>query len=249
MAGYAKRRVSIALAVLTIGTVSILIIPEDWRAMIKARITGQATITDRVDQFGANVDARLRPIFDAAGVPYPPKEIYLVAYKAERRLDMFAVNESNARTFVTSYPILGASGKLGPKLREGDGQVPEGIYTIDGLNPNSQFHLSLHVNYPNAFDRDMAQRDGRTQLGHSIFIHGGRSSIGCLAMGDDVAEELFILIARLPKREAVIVISPGEDLLATHEALEDPPRWIDELYERIENELARLPKGSAPIEL
>lgn len=242
MTGFAKRRLRVALAALTIGSVSILLISGDWRATIKARITGQATIADRVDQFGAKVDARLQPIFDAAGVTYPPKEIYLVAYKAERRLDLFTVNESNARTLVTSYPILGASGKLGPKLREGDGQIPEGVYTINGLNPNSQFHLSLHLNYPNAFDRDMAQRDGRTQLGHSIFIHGGRSSIGCLAMGDDVAEALFILIARLPKRAATIVISPGEDLVAAREALENPPSWIDELYERIENELARLLK-------
>jgi len=86
----------------------------------------------------------------------------------------------------------------------------------------------------------MAERDGRTQLGHSIFIHGGRSSVGCLAMGDEAAEELFILMARLPRREATIVISPSENIGAARQVLENPPSWIDELYESIETELALL---------
>ncbi len=221
-----------------LGAITLFIIPDKWLAMVKARITGQATIADRIDEHGSSVDARLRPAFDTVGIDYPPKEIYLVAYKAERRLDLFAVDAAGELTLVKHYPVLGASGRLGPKLREGDGQVPEGIYTIDGLNPNSQYHLSLHVNYPNAFDRNMAERDGRTQLGHSIFIHGGRSSIGCLAMGDEAAEELFVLMARLPQREATIVISPSENIEAARHALEDPPSWVDKLYESIEKELA-----------
>ena len=75
------------------------------------------------------------------------------------------------------YPILAASGVLGPKLREGDKQVPEGIYGAEALNPNSKFHLSIRLNYPNTFDRRMAQSDGRTQLGGDIMIHEiGRAS-------------------------------------------------------------------------
>jgi murein L,D-transpeptidase YafK len=71
-----------------------------------------------------------------------------------------------------------ASGKAGPKLREGDGQVPEGIYRIDGLNPNSSYHLSLKLNYPNDFDLEQARTEGRTELGGDIFIHGKAVSIG-----------------------------------------------------------------------
>ena len=68
------------------------------------------------------------------------------------------------------YPIRAASGALGPKLREGDRQVPEGVYDIESLNPNSRFHVALRVGYPNAFDRQMAGREGRTALGGDIMI-------------------------------------------------------------------------------
>lgn len=75
---------------------------------------------------------------------------------------------------IKSYPILAASGSIGPKLRESDMQVPEGVYQIESLNPNSQFHLSLRVNYPNEFDREQARIDGRAQLGGDIMIHGSQ---------------------------------------------------------------------------
>ncbi len=70
--------------------------------------------------------------------------------KQERRVELYAQNsvaESSWR-FIRSYPILAASGHLGPKLREGDWQVPEGIYAVESLNPNSHYHLALHVDYP-----------------------------------------------------------------------------------------------------
>ena len=79
---------------------------------------------------------------------------------------------------------------LGPKLREGDRQVPEGVYTIANMNPNSISHLSLALSYPNDFDRARAAEDGRADntLGGSIMIHGGSGSIGCMAVGDEAAE-------------------------------------------------------------
>src|SRR5436190_607476 len=83
-----------------------------------------------------------------------------------------SVERAGAWRFVREYPVMAASGGRGPKLREGDGQVPEGMYTIDWLNPNSSYHLSMHVDYPNAFDRAHAADDGRTALGGAIMIHG-----------------------------------------------------------------------------
>jgi len=71
---------------------------------------------------------------------------------------------------VADYRITAASGTAGPKLREGDRQVPEGIYRIVGLNPNSRYHLSMKLDYPNAFDRHQAARDGRARPGSDIFI-------------------------------------------------------------------------------
>lgn len=73
---------------------------------------------------------------------------------------------------------------------------PEGVYVIEWLNPNSRYHLSMRVSYPNAWDRQEATRENRTQLGGDIMIHGSNASIGCLAMGDEAAEDLFILAAR-----------------------------------------------------
>src|SRR5690606_33287906 len=96
---------------------------------------------------------------------------------------------------VHQYPVLAASGQAGPKLREGDRQVPEGFYAIESLHPNSRFHLALRVNYPNQSDRQRAAEDGRTNLGGDIMIHGSNASVGCLAMGDPAAEDLFVLVA------------------------------------------------------
>lgn len=91
---------------------------------------------------------------------------------------------------------------------EGDRQVPEGIYGIESLNPNSLYHLSLRLNYPNEFDKRMALQDGRQNLGSDIMIHGSNMSIGCLALGDDVAEELFVLAARVGIKNVRIIITP-----------------------------------------
>lgn len=92
--------------------------------------------------------------------------------------------------------MLAASGGPGPKLREGDLQVPEGVYRLTAFNPNSSYHLSLRVDYPNAEDRAaedraVARSDRRTSLGGDIFIHGKAVSIGCLAIGDPGIEELL----------------------------------------------------------
>ena len=111
---------------------------------------------------------------------------------------------------VRSWPVLTASGGPGPKLREGDRQVPEGVYSVDQLNPNSAYHLSLRLNYPNAFDRAHAATDGRERLGGDIFIHGKDVSIGCLAIGDDAIEELFWLAGTAGKDAFTTVIVPTE---------------------------------------
>ena len=237
-----KRRHQILVAIFTTALIAYVLMPDEFAATIKARLTGQFTVTDRVTEFTESVKSRLYPAFNEAGVTYPPQHICLVAYKAEKRLDLFAANKEGTLKFIKHYVILGASGTIGPKLHEGDGQVPEGIYQIDGLNPNSQYHLSLHVNYPNEFDREMAARDRRDQLGHSIFIHGGRSSIGCLAMGDEAAEELFVLVAQTSGQNALLIITPSEDIPAARERVDSPPDWINELDRQIIETLSELPK-------
>jgi hypothetical protein len=155
------------------------------------------TVEDVLAAIGPAVDARWRPFFAAAGVAYPPREFLLVGFKEENILEVHA-RQDGAWRKIRSFPILAASGTAGPKRREGDHQVPEGFYAIALLNPNSRFHLSLRVDYPNATDRARAVAEGRTgePLGGDIMIHGGAASIGCLAMGDPAAEDLFVLAAR-----------------------------------------------------
>ena len=88
-----------------------------------------------------------------------------------------------------TYPIAAMSGQLGPKLLEGDRQAPEGFYYVSAsrMNPNSRFHLSMNLGYPNRYDRV----HGRT--GSALMIHGGRASIGCFAMTDPKIEEIYAM--------------------------------------------------------
>ena len=130
------------------------------------------------------------------------------------------------------------SGTLGPKLRQGDGQVPEGIYTIVYLNPNSVAHLSLALSYPNDYDRARAAEDGREALGGDIMIHGGFMSSGCLAMGDEAAEDLFVLAAESGWKEAVVVLSLVDfrrSILPVDYRVQ--PAWVEHLYARLRAEL------------
>ena len=198
------------------------------------------TVVARIAEFGEAAEVRLSPRFTAAGVPYPPRAVALVAIKDERVLELHARGPKGGWRIVHRYPVLAASGTLGPKLREGDLQVPEGVYRVTFLNPNSLFHVSLRLDYPNAFDRAMGTRDGRVELGGDIMIHGSAVSTGCLAMGDDVAEELFTLAARIGMARMEVVIAPTDLRLKHHEAPADPP-WLAELYAGLGERLRALP--------
>jgi hypothetical protein len=208
-------------------------------------LTGNAharekTVDDRVAQFGDSVRQRLAPLFSVSGVAYPPSKVTLIGLKAERELQLYAAGTNGQYRLIRSYPILAASGKSGPKLREGDLQVPEGLYRIESLNPNSRFHLSLRINYPNEEDRAQARAEGRKNLGGDIMIHGNAVSIGCLAMGDAAAEELFVLAARTGLRNIQVILSPADFRVRP---LPPPqagaPAWLGPLYERIKTQLAR----------
>jgi hypothetical protein len=202
-----------------------------------AKANGPYTSAQRIEQFGPSVAVRMAPAFASAGVAYPPHEIAYVAFKDKRLLEVYARNTSGeAWRYVKRYPVLAASGVAGPKLREGDKQVPEGIYRAEFLNANSRFHLSIRLNYPNEFDRRMAKLDSRTKLGGDIMIHGNSVSIGCLAMGDDAAEELFVMAALATKERTRIVVSPT-DFRTTARASRAGPAWAPELYDQLRAEL------------
>ena len=116
--------------------------------------------------------------------------VFLRAFKEEAQLELYVLSRETRRfELFRSYRIARQSGALGPKLQEGDGQVPEGFYTAgkSSMKPDSRYHLAINCGYPNAFDR----ANGRT--GSYIMIHGNEVSIGCLAMTDTKIEEIYSL--------------------------------------------------------
>jgi murein L,D-transpeptidase YafK len=119
----------------------------------------------------------------------PGSEIFLRAFKREKRLELWMKKDSVFQLF-RSYPICYVPGKLGPKRREGDLQVPEGAYFIDRFNPKSNFHLSLRVNYPNEADLHFSDKE---KPGGEIYIHGACVSVGCIPIKNPNIEEVYLL--------------------------------------------------------
>ena len=115
--------------------------------------------------------------------------IYIRIFKEEKELELW-VKKNNSFTLFRKYPICTyGSGSLGPKIRQGDGQAPEGFYYVkpDNLNPVSTFHLSFNLGYPNKYDR-VPQRTGG-----ALMVHGDCVSIGCYAMTDEKIEEIYAI--------------------------------------------------------
>ncbi|MBF0097437.1 MAG: L,D-transpeptidase family protein [Magnetococcales bacterium] len=194
-------------------------------------------------QIEPRVEERLRTMLTQAGYSYPLRAtLSFLVFKEERTLEVWLQEESKGLRRLKSYPVLGMSGFAGPKQRQGDRQVPEGLYQIIWLNPNSDYHLSMKLDYPNAFDRRKAQEEGRSQLGGDIFVHGGTSSVGCIAMGNEAIEELFVMTLMLGTGPAEIVVAPYDfrrQAAPSHPSL--LPHWLPELYQQIANRLAAYP--------
>jgi murein L,D-transpeptidase YafK len=110
-------------------------------------------------------------------------------FKENAELEVWKQDTSGRYALLKTYPICRWSGELGPKVREGDRQAPEGFYNITPaqMNPNSAFYLSFNMGYPNAYDRAW----GRT--GSQLMVHGDCSSRGCYAMTDDQIGEIYAL--------------------------------------------------------
>ncbi len=211
-------------------------------ALLNQTTSNAATVEDRLEQYGAAARARLTPHFTNATITYPPSALVFIGLKEEKVLQMYAKSGTNGFSFIRSYPIQAASGVAGPKLREGDKQVPEGIYDIELLNPNSSYHLSMRIGYPNASDRAQAAKEGRTKLGGEIMIHGKAKSVGCLAMGDEAAEELFVLAADTKIENITVILSPV-DFRAGKTLPENAKLtpWAESLYPEIKARLAEFP--------
>jgi len=237
-----KLKITIAgLFILGTGIVFFAFFGRSIWVPIQKDMSGKQTVDDVIREVGPRVDLVMSPVFENAGLRYPSQKVALLAFKEEKRLELWAKNDGEW-SFVKDFPVLAASGSAGPKLREGDRQVPEGIYGVEYLNPNSSYHLSIKLDYPNEFDREQAKIDGRTSLGGDIFIHGNSLSVGCLAMGDDVAEQLFVLVAKVGKDNVRVIVAP-RDFRRTGLSISTNPKpaWLPTLYQNIETELRAFP--------
>lgn len=126
-----------------------------------------------------------------AGINPDRFDLYLRAFKKEGMLEVWAKNrQTSMYTLIQSYPFCSNVGELGPKRQQGDNQIPEGFYHISLFNPNSNYHLSMQVNYPNKSDSLLSPH---SDLGGQIFIHGGCLTIGCIPITDKKIRELYVL--------------------------------------------------------
>ncbi|XSG82075.1 MAG: L,D-transpeptidase family protein [Methyloligella sp. ZOD6] len=132
----------------------------------------------------AKLDARLAAKGLKLGDP-----IFIRVFKLESELELWMERDGTYVHFAT-YPICYWSGRLGPKRQEGDLQAPEGYYTVDAsqLNPNSRWHRSFNLGFPNNFDK----AQGRT--GSYLMVHGGCASVGCYAMTNPVVDEIWRIV-------------------------------------------------------
>ncbi len=168
---------------------SVLIYP------VNAQFLSNQLAQERVKEAKKEKDEFLKQLFKEKGLPYPPKELFFRAFKKENLFETWAKDDHTGKfALVKTYDICYASGRLGPKRKEGDLQVPEGFYYVDYYNPWSNFFLSVRINYPNASDRILSPY--KNKLGGDICIHGSCVSIGCISLQDENIKEVYWLMVQ-----------------------------------------------------
>ena len=206
-------------------------IPDHWYRAAYHNTLGRffrKTVETRMEKISPDVEKRI-------SLKQIPSKIWIIALKQERRLEAWGEDASGKRTLIKSVPIIAASGKTGPKLREGDKQVPEGIYPVDFLNPNSLFYLSLRVGYPSEEDKRIAHKEGRdiATLGGDIMIHGSGPSAGCLSIANRSMEEIFYLAAKSGIENTTVIIAPF-DFREKPLPENTEPEWLHSRYQDME---------------
>lgn len=210
---------------------------------------GKRTVNSVLKIIGPKWRPKYKKLFKRKDCDYPPQKLILINVKNEDDLELWALDKNKKWRYIKTFPIYHASGVAGPKLRQGDKQVPEGIYNIVWLHPNSAWHLSMKIGYPNKFDKVMGKRDKRTSLGGDIFIHGNYYSEGCLAMGDQQIEELFLLVADVGIENVKLISMPYD--FRKHKKPPGSlktlgnkiPKWQPDLYKNIKAELRLFEQG------
>ncbi len=163
-----------------------------------------SSLQDRIDWLAGIVPTRIPKIMDQ--IEKNKSKISLIVYKKERVMELWLRGKTNMK--LKTYKMYGFSGKLGPKNRQGDRQIPEGVYRGSVLNANSRYYLSIGINYPNTNDKKRGERNQIKDLGGDIYIHGRNVTIGCVPIGDHFIEEVFYIVGTVGLMNTRIVIAP-----------------------------------------
>jgi murein L,D-transpeptidase YafK len=157
------------------------------------------------DAMGRKADT-LKKQFAAAGLQWPAKQMYIRSFKYDSEMEIWVRNSTDEQfKLFKTYSVCALAGTMGPKRMQGDYQVPEGFYYINEFKPNSLYHLSLGLNYPNASDKIISRN---VDPGGDIYIHGNCVTIGCIPIQDPQIEELYII--------AMGAKSSGQDFIPVH---------------------------------
>jgi murein L,D-transpeptidase YafK len=217
MARNKKVAIIAVVIVLIAGAVTAYIRGRSLWHPIYVKITGGRSIQDAVGE----IEKHMPELKD-----FDHKKINIIVYKEERVVKVVD------QKVLCEFEMTAYSGNLGPKTGRGDGQIPEGIYRIVSLNPNSSYHLSLKISYPNKVDLERCRRRNVADPGDDIYIHGKNTSDGCIAIGDRAIEMLFYMVNKAGKDNVKVIIVPSE--CYKHEYGESPNR---ELYDSIYHEV------------
>lgn len=165
----------------------------------------QKSIPKITDMLNRKEDTLMKQ-FQSKGLKWPAKYVYIRSFKYDSQLEVWVKSEKKQlyKLFKT-YKVCALAGTLGPKRMQGDYQVPEGFYHINEFNPNSSYHLSLGLNYPNMSDRMLSDS---LQPGGDIYIHGSCVTTGCIPITNQQVEELYILAAHAKNQ--------GQDFIPVH---------------------------------
>ena len=146
--------------------------------------------------------------FREKGLTWPARYVYIRSFKYDSQLEVWVKNAQGEKyQLFKTYKVCALAGTLGPKRMQGDYQVPEGFYYINEFKPNSNYHMSLGLNYPNASDKIICTTN-KLNPGGDIYIHGSCITVGCIPIQDPQIEELYIL--------AMSAKSNGQDFIPVH---------------------------------
>jgi murein L,D-transpeptidase YafK len=136
-------------------------------------------------------EAVVKRYFSDQKLSYAGFQLFIRGFKKEKQLEVWAKEKGKTNfRLLTTYEFCSTSGSLGPKRKEGDLQIPEGVYQLNHFNPLSNFYLSLGVSYPNSSDRILSDKN---QPGGAIYIHGNCVTVGCIPITDEKIKELYVV--------------------------------------------------------